>query len=57
MSVYHILKDGSRPKNITGHIVRLEDAAPLYRFIYSINNGGFKDKPNTYQSSKNEVRV
>lgn len=37
MSVYHILKDGSRPTDITGHIVRLEDANPLYQLIHSIN--------------------
>ena len=37
MSVYHILKDGSRPSDITGHIVRLEDANPLYQLIHSIN--------------------
>ena len=36
MSVFHILKDGSRPADITGHIVRLEDASPLYKFIHSI---------------------
>ena len=37
VSVIHILKDGSRPPDITGHIVRLEDASPLYRLIHSIN--------------------
>ena len=37
MSVYHILKDGSKPTDITGHIVRLEDANSLYQLLHSIN--------------------
>lgn len=37
MSVIHILKDGSRPIDITGHVVRLEDVSPLYQLIHSIN--------------------
>ena len=37
MSVIHILKDGSRPPDITGHIVRLEDVSPLYQLLHSIN--------------------
>lgn len=35
--VYHILKDGSRPTDITGHVVRLKDAKSLYQFIHKIN--------------------
>jgi hypothetical protein len=53
--VYHILKDGSRPKDITGHVVRLEDAEPLYQVIVSINKRGSKTR--TYQKDKNEVKV
>ena len=37
MGVIHILKDGSIVKDITGHIVRVEDAGPLYQLIDSIN--------------------
>lgn len=58
MSVYHILKDGSRPTDITGHIVRTEDAYPLYQFLHSINRTKSQaKKKNTYRSYKNEVRV
>ena len=56
MSVIHLLKDGSQLKDITGHIVKIEDAEPLYRFIRSINKESGKTL-NTYDSSKNEVRV
>ena len=40
--VVHILKDGSIVDDITGHIVRMEDAAPLYDLIDSINRQGSK---------------
>lgn len=40
MAVIHILKDGSVVKDITGHVVRVEDAGPLYRLIDSINRKG-----------------
>ena len=33
MSVFHVLKDGSRPTDITGHIVRIDDVRPLYHFL------------------------
>lgn len=53
MAVYHVLKDGSRPTDITGHIVRMEDAAPLYQIL---NDFSRKIKTNTYEQ-KNEVRT
>lgn len=31
--VYHILKDGSRPEDISGHVVQIEDAEPLYQLL------------------------
>lgn len=37
MAVIHILKDGTRLDDITGHVVRMEDAEELYRLIDSIN--------------------
>ena len=37
MAVIHILKDGSVLKDITGHVVKMEDASPLYQLIDSIN--------------------
>ena len=56
MAVIHILKDGSRPPDLRGHVVRIADAEPLYRFIHSINQKSVQTI-NTYASSKNEVRV
>jgi hypothetical protein len=50
MNVIHILKDGSSPTDIAGHIVRLEDASPLYQLIHSIN------KKKTYVTKKNTDR-
>lgn len=45
MAVIHILKDGSIVKDITGHVVRMEDAEPLYQLIDTINrNPGRKEK-------------
>lgn len=38
MRVIHYLKDGSRVKNITGHVVKMEDAGALYNLIRSIND-------------------
>lgn len=37
MAVIHILKDGTRLDDISGHVVRMEDAEELYRLIDSIN--------------------
>ena len=37
MSVYHILKDGSRPKDITGHVVKVEEATTFYEIIKKLN--------------------
>lgn len=44
MAVIHILKDGSVVEDITGHVVRMEDALPLYQLIDSINRNGSKRK-------------
>ena len=37
MRVIHILKDGSRIDDITGHVVKLEDAETVYSLIRNIN--------------------
>lgn len=37
--VIHILKDGSRVTDITGHVVNVQDAAPVYNLIKKINGG------------------
>lgn len=58
MKVFHILKDGSRPTDITGHVVRLNEADPLYRLLHSINRPRSQaKKENTYSILKNEVRI
>ena len=44
MAVYHVLKDGSRPKNIKGHVVKREDAELVYQLIENINKKGKKKK-------------
>ena len=58
MSVYHILKDGSRVDDITGHVVKMEDAELLYRFIHSINQkSNIGKKHITFDLHTNEVRT
>ncbi len=52
MEVIHILKDGSVVHNITGHIVRIEDAGPLYQIIDTINRRGSKRKSEKSQEVK-----
>ena len=52
MRVVHILKDGTILTDITGHVVRAEDAGPLYQLIDRINQKG--PKKNVH---KNEVAV
>ena len=52
MGVVHILKDGSVKNDITGHVVRMEDASTLYQLFNSINRKGSKKK-----TVYNEVRV
>lgn len=56
MNVMHILKDGSIVKDITGHVVRMEDAGPLYDLIDRINREGSKKKP-VHNEKLHEVRV
>lgn len=38
MRVIHILKDGSQIEDITGHVVKMEDAGLLYNLIHEINS-------------------
>jgi hypothetical protein len=54
MSVIHILKDGSRPTDITGHIVRLEDANPLYQLLHNINQTRSQVKKKQSQKMRQE---
>lgn len=55
MGVVHILKDGSMVKDITGRVVRVEDAGPLYRLIDNINRNGSGRK--SVQKKLREVTV
>lgn len=55
MAVIHILRDGSQVDDITGHVIKMEDAKELYRFLHSINLKG--SKKSTYGQVKNEVRL
>lgn len=56
MRVVHILKDGSIVKDITGHVVRMEDAGPLYQLIDNINQTGSKKKI-VHSEKSQEVKV
>lgn len=44
MAVYHILKDGSTPTDITGHVVKVEDAPELYELIARLNEKSIHKK-------------
>ena len=56
MRVVHILKDGSVVNDITGHVVRVEDAKPLYQLIDSINQKG-SEKKIVHSEKSQEVKV
>lgn len=56
MRVVHILKDGSVVNDITGHVVRVEDAEPLYQLIDSINQKG-SGKKIVHSEKSQEVKV
>lgn len=47
MNVVHILKNGSTLTDITGHVVRINDAGPLYQLIDNINRKGSKKEKRT----------
>lgn len=55
MGVVHILKDGSVVKDITGRVVRVEDAGPLYRLIDNMNRRGSRRE--STQKKLREVTV
>lgn len=46
MAVYHVLKDGTRCKDIRGHVVKINDCRSLYKLIGKI----------TERQSNNEKR-
>ena len=53
MRVIHILKDGSRVEDITGHVVKMEDAGTLYNLIREINSKS--NKQNIHNFSGCEI--
>ena len=55
MQVIHILKDGSVVEDITGHVVRMEDATPLYQLIDKINRERSKKKQVHNNDSREKV--
>ena len=36
MQIIHILKDGTELRDISGHVVKIEDAEPLYHLMETI---------------------
>lgn len=48
MRVIHILKDGSQVEDITGHVVKMDDAAPLYNLIREINRKSSSQNIHTF---------
>ena len=42
--VYHVMKDGSRPTDITGRVIRMEDAPTFYQVIHNIKKKSNRKK-------------
>lgn len=36
--VYHVMNDGTVKTDITGHVVKIKDAEPVYRLINDMEN-------------------
>ena len=53
MRVIHVLKDGSQVEDITGHVVKMEDAGTLYSLIREINRKS--EQSQTRKLSGNET--
>ena len=53
--VYHILKDGSRPKDIKGLVVKMEYATPLYDFMKTYKKPKNADTYDKYDKGKTKV--
>lgn len=56
MGVVHILKDGTRVDDITGHVVRMEDAENLYRMIRRINRKTNESRTDNREPVKEDER-
>lgn len=44
--IVHVLKDGTVLEDITGHVVRVEDAEPVYKLMDAINREANHEKTN-----------
>ena len=55
MNIFHILKNGSVTNDISGRVVRLEDAETIYQLLHKLNTDR-KIKKNEYRSSE-QLRV
>jgi hypothetical protein len=53
MAVIHILKDGSVLNDITGRVVKIKDAGPIYQLLDSIN----RERSRKCVHKKQEVKV
>ena len=45
MAVYHYLKDGTRVDDITGHVVKMADAEPLYNLMRQMSEEPRRKRP------------
>lgn len=52
MRIIHVLKDGREVNDLTGHVVKMEDAGSLYSMIRAINCKSEKEKR---KLSENEI--
>ena len=48
--ITHSLKDGTIVDSIEGHIVRMEDAEPLYQMLLNIANGTERNLQRKYKN-------
>ena len=51
--IIHILKDGTVKNDISGHVVKIEDAEPLYQLIENIS----KKKHESKKERENERAI
>lgn len=52
MGVIHILKDGSTVTDISGRVVKVEDAGAIYQLFNNINSGRMRSNTQRYRPSE-----
>lgn len=57
MRVIHILKDGTRPKDITGHVVKVSEATTFYDIMKNLNRRLSDEKQNCTALSRNTAET